>query len=284
METKNFEFNPAAFQGPAEPEFQGPAPAGFNERFIAYVVDALPFVLGAYGTFSLLLKNGAIKYSDANELKWKLLWIAGYVVYETVFSSGGRATLGKYLLGIRVKAADGVGDLSISRAFIRAVAYFASSVLMNLGYIMALFTPENRALHDYIGRSRVVSVRERSDLANGFVLAVSWSLMVILLGSWVNQNFLKVTPAEREQVLAARTTVGKLATLEEIHKSMYGGYTDELKRLAFLTHNVEAVRREIMKNIEPDTLTIASDGRAYIITAKARNWRHTKVRRESIPK
>ncbi|MBI4802964.1 MAG: RDD family protein [Elusimicrobia bacterium] len=284
MEAENFEFAPATFQEPAEPEFQGPAPAGFNERFVAYAVDAAPFIFGAYSTFSLLLKNGVMKYSAANELKWKLLWVAAYIVYETVLSSGGRATLGKCLLGIRVKAADGVSELSMPGAFIRSIGYFVSSVLVNLGYVLALFTPDNRALHDYIARSRVISVREKSDLADGFILAVSWALMVILAGSWANQNFLKVTPDEKAQVLAARTTVGKIARLEEIHKELYGGYTDELKRLAFLTHNVEAVRKEINKNIEPNTLAIASDGRAYIITAKARNWRHTEVRRESIPK
>jgi hypothetical protein len=200
-----------------------------------------------------------------------------------IFSSGGRATLGKYLLGLRVRAADG-GPLPLPRAAARAVGYILSSVTLNLGYLLALVTPRNRALHDYIGGSRVVSVRERGDMAAGLVLAFSWGLMAMIGGAWINNNILKFTPAEKEIIRAAHRTISKLAVLEEFHLREKGTYTNELADLAALTPNVNAVRAELVKNLEPDSLVLISNGREFAITARARNWRKTQVEVRSRPR
>ncbi|HAT72246.1 MAG TPA: hypothetical protein DCS63_05470 [Elusimicrobia bacterium] len=282
MENEDFNFIPQASAmvredgTPAEVIPEGPAPAGFNERFLAYVIDAFPFVAGTYLSLNAMVKAGILAYTTANEWKWKLLWIGAYVVYETALSSGGRATVGKLIMNLRVRALDG-GDLSVGRAFVRALAYFLSSATLNLGYLAALVTPRKRALHDYVAGSRVISLRERGDLASGLVLALSWGLMAILIGSWLNQTVLKISPAEKRQIIAAHRTISKLAKLEEIYMRREGHYTNDLKTLANMTGNVNAVRAELYKTLEPGTLAIASNGRKYRITAKARNWRKTEV-------
>lgn len=286
MENNDFEFKPLqqipGLTAPPEaapddgPGPEGPVPAGFNERFVAYVIDALPFVLLIYWTLKPAVKAGLVSPTSGGELKWKLLWIAAYIVYETVFSSGGRATLGKWLMNIRVRAADG-GDLSVGKAFVRSVSYFLSSGTLNLGYLMALFTNNKRALHDLVAGSRVVSIKERGDVAAGLVLAVSWGLMAIFLGSWLNKTVLRITPSEKKQIVTAHRTISKLAKLQEIYMQQEGRYTNDLKKLADLTGNVNAVRAELYKTLEPNTLAIASNGRRFQITAKARNWRHTEV-------
>ncbi|PKM98150.1 MAG: hypothetical protein CVU79_04870 [Elusimicrobia bacterium HGW-Elusimicrobia-3] len=280
MENNDLEFKPLpeipGLEDPAAPSADGPVPAGFNERFVAYVIDALPFVLLTYATLKLAVKAGLFPYSSGNEWVWKFLWMGLYIIYEAVFSSGGRATLGKWLMNIRVRAADG-GDLPFGKAFVRALAYFLSSATFNLGYLMALFTNNKRALHDYVAGSRVVSIKERSDWADGLVLAVSWGLMVILAGTWLNNTVLKITPSEKRQIVAAHRTISKLATLELIYMRREGRYTNDLRKLADLTGNVNAVRAELFKTLEPETLVIASNGRRFRITAKARNWRHTEV-------
>jgi len=280
MENENFVFTPQSGPGlqPAfDPELeQGTFAAGFNERFLAYVIDALPFLAFHYLSFTLLVRAGAVGGSSSNELKMKLAWIGVYVLYETMLSADGRATLGKYLLNIRVEAADG-GPLPLPRAFARALAYFLSSATFNLGYLVALFTPGKRALHDYVAGSRVVSLRERGDLASGLVLAFSWGFMAILTGSWINNNVLKLTPEEKIRIVAAHRTISKLGVLEEFHLRGTGHYTNELKSLAALTGNVNAVRAELFQTLEPNTLIITSNGRNYLITAKARNWRKTQV-------
>jgi uncharacterized RDD family membrane protein YckC len=285
MEDYNLKFDPEAVGGQggqAEEPAEGPVPAGFSERFLAYFVDTAPFVAGAPLSYSFLNGTGAAVYLPS-ELKWKLMWIAAYVLYETALTSGGRATVGKLLLGLRVRSSDG-SELSVPRAFLRAIAYFISSAPLNLGYLLALATPGNRALHDYISGTRVVSVSERGENAGIAIAAVSWALMAMLTGTWVKHNFIDLTPSEKRQVELARTTVAKVATLEEIHKRKYGAYTEDMKRLAALTGNPVAVRNEIIRTIEPDTLSLATNGRDYIITARARNWHRTTVSMESGPR
>lgn len=254
----------------------GPRPAGFNERFLAYVLDALPFVVGAQLSLNALVSAGVMPYTSANEWKWKSLWIFAYIVYETILSSGGRATLGKLALGLRVRAADG-SELSVGRAFLRACGYFLSSATLNLGYFLALVTTNKRALHDFLAGSRVVSVKERGEVGDGLVLAFSWGLMAILAVSWLNQTVLKMSPGEKAQIVQAHRTISKLARLEEIYAQREGHYTNDIKALADLTGNVNAVRAELFKTLQPDSLMIASNGRRFKITARARNWRKTEV-------
>ncbi|HAH31042.1 MAG TPA: hypothetical protein DCL44_01870 [Elusimicrobia bacterium] len=261
---------------------EGPVSAGFNERFLAYVVDALPFVAVCYASFGLLIKKGLLGYSEASQSKWKLLWILAYLVYETILSSGGRATVGKFIMNIRVKAVSGE-DLGIFRAFLRSLAYFLSAVLLNLGFLLALVTRNKRSLHDYISGSRVVSLRERGDMANGMILVLSWALIAVFCGSWINRSVLKMTPFEKRQVITAYKTVYKLGVLEKIYLRENGHYTNDLKRLAALTGNVSAVRAELVKNLAENTLLLASDGRGFKITARARNWRKTEVQVTSPP-
>lgn len=280
MENNDLEFKPLpgipGQEDAAAPAYDGPVPAGFNERFVAYVIDALPFVLLTYATLKMAVKAGLFPYTTGNEWLWKFLWMGLYILYEAVLSSGGRATVGKWLMNIRVRAADG-GDLPFGKALVRALAYFLSSATFNLGYLLALFTRDKRALHDYVAGSRVVSVKERSDWGDGLVLAVSWGLMVMLAGTWLNNTVLKITPSEKRQIVAAHRTISKLATLELLYMRREGRYTNDLRKLADLTGNVNAVRAELFKNLEPESLVIASNGRRFRITAKARNWRHTEV-------
>jgi hypothetical protein len=108
-------------------------------------------------------------------------------------------------------------------------------------------------------------------------VAVSWSLMAIFIGSWLNQTVFQISPAEKVQIRAAHRTISKLGVLEGIYMTKEGHYTNDLKRLAALTGNENAVRAELFRTLEPDTLEIASNGRKFIITAKARNWRKTEV-------
>jgi uncharacterized RDD family membrane protein YckC len=256
-------------------------PAGFNERFIAYTIDTLPFVVITYLSYYLADKYSLISASDKMLNIWKITWIAIFILYESIFTSGGRATLGKYIMGIRVKANDG-SDLSFLKAFIRVIGYFISSILINMGYVLALFTKDNRALHDYISGSRVIKIKERSDFMDGVVLVVSWSLLAFLLGNWIKSTVLTLTPIEQRQIEDARKTVYKISQLEEIYFQKYGFYTDDIRQLAELTRNVQAVRKEIVKNLSENSLEIASNGKEYVIAAKAKNWRKTKVEISSL--
>ncbi len=250
--------------------------AGFNERFLAYLIDTLPFVFLHSYTFTYAIKYGYITYSSDIEAKWKWLWIILFIIYEVIFTSGGRRTLGKKIMGIKVISKDG-NNLSLFKAFIRVIGYFISSYTLNFGYIVALFNRKRISLHDFLSSSMVIKTKEKSPFIEGLILVVSWSCLAFLIANWANRTILQLTPAERAQIQQARRTLAKLAKLEEIHYAKYGFYTNDIKRLAELTGNVKAVRYELSKTLAENSLEIASDGKTFIISARAKNWRKTKV-------
>jgi len=250
--------------------------AGFNERFLAYLIDTLPFVFLNYYTLTLAIKNGFITYSSSIETKWKIIWSIIFIIYETIFTSGGRRTIGKKILGIKVISKDG-NNLSLSKAFIRAIGYFISSFTFNIGYLLALTNSKRISLHDFLASSLVVKTKEKSAFVEGVILTLSWGLMAFFIANWANRTILKPTPLEQKQINEARRTLAKLAKLEEIHYRKYGFYTNDLKKLAELTGNINAVRYELSKTLEKGSLEIASNGKSFIISAKAKNWRKTRI-------
>jgi len=250
--------------------------AGFNERFLAYLIDTLPFVFLNYYTLTLAIKNGFITYSSSIETKWKIIWSIIFIIYETIFTSGGRRTIGKKILGLKVISKDG-NNLSLSKAFIRAIGYFISSFTFNIGYLLALTNSKRISLHDFLASSLVVKTKEKSAFADGLILTLSWGLMAFFIANWANRTILKPTPLEQKQINEARRTLAKLAKLEEIHYRKYGFYTNDLKKLAELTGNINAVRYELAKTLEKGSIEIASNGKSFIISAKAKNWRKTRI-------
>jgi len=73
----------------------------------------------------------------------------------TYFLGKFSATPGKMALGLKVLRADGE-MITYPRALGRFFAEFLSSVILAIGYIMAAFDEEKRALHDRICDTRVV--------------------------------------------------------------------------------------------------------------------------------
>ena len=78
--------------------------------------------------------------------------------YEVLFLRYRGATLGKLALGLRVVRSDGESlgwGVSIGRYFMNIV----SAIILAIGYIMAGFDPEKRALHDRVCDTRVIYTR-----------------------------------------------------------------------------------------------------------------------------
>lgn len=87
-----------------------------------------------------------------------LIGLAIGVAYEVYFLSAHGATPGKMALGLKVIRADG-GPISPMLALARYFAQWVSAVILMIGYIMAAFDPEKRALHDRICETRVIHSR-----------------------------------------------------------------------------------------------------------------------------
>lgn len=68
------------------------------------------------------------------------------------------ATPGKKLLKIKIIDSKTMSDITIGQAILRYVGYFISGIILGIGYIMAGFHSEKKALHDIMAGTLVVKV------------------------------------------------------------------------------------------------------------------------------
>jgi uncharacterized RDD family membrane protein YckC len=139
---------------------------GFWQRFAAIFIDGLivlvvlaPFVGAAvyFGdVFSVTGPRDAGKLGIFALVELFLICIP--LAYHVYFLHKKGATPGKSALGLKVVTAAG-GPISIGRAIGRYFAYTLSYLPLYIGFIMAGFDEEKRALHDRICGTRVIVTR-----------------------------------------------------------------------------------------------------------------------------
>ena len=136
--------------------------ASVGTRFAAVFLDGL--ILGAVNmALGVLAATGMAATARSNQVSGAIavqlisvfIQIAVALTYETVMIGKYGATLGKMACKIRVVTADG-GKVSYMRALGRYFAKFLSGMICLIGYIMAFFDEEKRAMHDRICSTRVV--------------------------------------------------------------------------------------------------------------------------------
>jgi len=155
---------------PVQPVFRY---AGFWIRFIAALIDGI--ILGIAGSAIQLLLLGsafapfihmrpdappeealaAIGAMMGTLALSMLINTALGSCYEAFFVSRAGATPGKMALGLKVVRPNG-GPVSLGRAFGRYFGKWLSSIILGIGYIMAGFDPQKRAMHDMICDTRVI--------------------------------------------------------------------------------------------------------------------------------
>lgn len=140
---------------------------GFWIRYLAVLVDSLIFsvviaVIFAIGALAFPVDFANIGRSQADLLRLLaiegVVWISALAfaaIYETWMIGRYGATLGKMACSLTVVTSDG-GKVSYGRALGRHFAKHLSSFIMGIGYIMAGFDEEKRALHDRICDTRVI--------------------------------------------------------------------------------------------------------------------------------
>lgn len=137
---------------------------GFWIRFLAVFIDGLimdaiyvPLFL-LFGV-TVLRRAGAapaVRPGTIMALEFVPLLVA--VLYEVIMIRYFGATLGKMAVGVKVVRSDGSGiswGISIARYLMKMV----SGIILMIGYIMAGFDGEKRALHDRVCDTRVVYKR-----------------------------------------------------------------------------------------------------------------------------
>ncbi len=122
-------------------------PAGFWIRFLAAIIDGIIVSLIALGiTIGFAFaSNGQDQF--ANSYNW-IQALTG-LIYAPLFLSSRATTPGKSVFNVYVF--DEFGNKpSLIRAFVRELSKYISGLILLIGYIMAAFRQDKRALHDLI--------------------------------------------------------------------------------------------------------------------------------------
>lgn len=208
---------------PASEEFRQAPPAGFWLRAGAYVIDlllvlAVQFVI--QGLSLIGLPGGLVG----------LLTFAVPAVYFTwmpVRFSG--QTAGKMAAGLAVGRPDG-SWMTYPRALGRWAGYLISSLPLGLGFLAALFTPEKKALHDFIVDTRVRKVREIERGRKALVVAAGLlppALLALgLLSAWLVPGLARL---EEEAGGGTRTDLNMIRATVSLHfGDSDGSYPEDL--------------------------------------------------------
>jgi uncharacterized RDD family membrane protein YckC len=135
--------------------------ASFWSRVGALVLDSIVLFVIGFGLQLLLGIAIATQTTRATQVPVAILLLQqliGFVIailYETIFIGRFGATLGKMAAKIHVVTAEG-GRVTYLRAFARYFAKLVSAFTLLIGYLMAAFDTQGRALHDRICNTRVV--------------------------------------------------------------------------------------------------------------------------------
>ncbi len=185
-----------------------PSPAGFWKRYVAYFIDIVILYIGVEILSALFfsfqsssdlesLKQilASLQEAQANGETPDLLavlqtieavimpalifssiayFVLAGVYFSLMESSRHQATLGKRMMGIKVTDASGE-PMTLRRSIVRFLAASLSWFTMNLGHALAAWTPERRALHDYVADTRV----ENADPENPRMPIWGWAIIAI---------------------------------------------------------------------------------------------------------
>lgn len=143
--------------------------AGFWLRFLATIIDGmavgfvnmivilpLAFALGIYSAGAKSEPNLGLMIGF--QVVTNLFSITLTLVYQLWMLRKYDATLGKMALGLKLLRTDG-SKLTKGRIVGRYFSHFISAVTLYIGYMMAGWDDEKRALHDRICDTRVIKTR-----------------------------------------------------------------------------------------------------------------------------
>lgn len=135
--------------------------AGFWIRLPAAVIDGILMIAVStaidVATGATFLQSIGVRESDWGTRDWVLLAVDLVLdtTYQVVLVTRYGGTVGKLLCGIRVITADG-RRLTYAHSLARALAQYVSLLPCGLGFVLAAFDSQKRALHDMICNSRVI--------------------------------------------------------------------------------------------------------------------------------
>ena len=137
--------------------------AGFWIRFAAYIIDTILTAILCYCIQALtgIPMERVIQVSSQTGATMTTYSVHALVVIFLYFtiSTGSKlqASPGKNIVGLKVITNDG-SRITYVRSFVRTCSYALSYVTFLIGFVLAAFTKEKKALHDMVAQTRVVYI------------------------------------------------------------------------------------------------------------------------------
>jgi len=255
-------------------------PAPFSERLVAYLLDTLPFAVGAAASIWIW---GAVLLREITPFTMQAdgaIWLAAAVLWQFLGNLGG-GTPGKRLMGLRIVDSEGETPGFVS-ALARALAWLIlSTPLANFGFWVSLFHPRTRTLHDMVAGTYVVeSGPRRSNGAIGFLLGAGAAIFMLVLQYWI--NMVRPRPDDVFAVLKADNGLWVIAEIEEVYKQKHGTYTDSLDDLAEASGDPAMFRSALLDVFRPRPFRIEAGNVGWRVTAAAKDRRNTLVSRRKV--
>lgn len=206
-----------------------PRRAEFSERALAFAVDGALFAAAWAATLKAVSPDLDLGLNPKGAVAG-LLWVGVFLIYQAYFSSEGRVSAGKRLLGLRVVRADGE-PLDLGGGIVRSLGYLASQFFI-AGFLWSLFDGEGRALHDYPAGSRVVARGELPPLRRLAANLAAAALIVAFAGAWGWQNIWAPRYERIMTVAYAQHGLGEFVQLQTDYKRAHGRYAENIFALA----------------------------------------------------
>ena len=277
------ETNPLA--GLAAPQIAGELvlyPAKITDRFIAYVIDVAPFCAGYFATlYTMVMKWHTARYTTQLNTQVGLAWFGLYILYQLIGTATG-ATIGKRLLGLRIVRKDGQ-PLGFGGALMRAIGYVIGTPLCSWGFILALFHPESRALHDLLAGSIVIEPQRRNQAESALLFVCATLLLCGMYGAVIVLNMNRITERDILAVEKAKDGLKVMAQVEEEYKAGHQVYTSSMADLAAASGDADKFRSAMAGIFDPNQFELQAGNRGYRLSGKALDHRHTRVTIEGPP-
>lgn len=141
-------------------------PATFTQRWYALTIDlalSTPVDVLVHLPFKRYLERlSAFGLEGRYAAFYVLLWAIPMLLYFIAPTLIWGQTLGKRIVGIRVVRASFGPNLTFQAVLLReTVGKALSLATLGIGFFMAIFTDRHRALHDYVGKTQVITYRVR---------------------------------------------------------------------------------------------------------------------------
>ena len=249
--------------------------ARFSDRFVAYLLDVVPFAVGSTATVWALL--GPLAKDPTPELlalvgaSWATLLFA-YQLFGNV--SGG--TIGKRLMGLRLVARDG-GAPNFTRSLVRALVWLLGTPLASFGFLVALFNRENRALHDYMSGTVVVESYRKSAAEGALLFLAAAAAACGLFGYQIYAGWVLPTSRDRVAVSKANEGLAVIARVQDLYKERNGTYATSIDQLAEVSGDREVFSAAMAAIFMPEPFIMEAGNRGWRIRAAARDRRRTSV-------